>query len=222
MFLWAILLVTAALVVRVEINHDSTESQRFFVAPFFAAVVLALVHLDRMPRGSFGSVLVLLGVLVPAVLSINWTTEQASLDMADYLDGRPPLPDRMFDASTAARTSARIFLDKVKSTVRVDSNEFSTSSGAGPFYNSGLACRQLAGAHRPGFDPIPQLRGLDADLVGKDEDLDAPLPRRRQAQRYRLRARAVRNRASCRSEGRYLRCPLSPLDRSALLGRSPK
>ena len=171
-----------------------------------------------MPRGSLASILALLGVAVPAFYSMYWTVERSATDMTGYLDGQKPAPDRMHDVDCRASVGAH-FGERAKP-LYLDFPDFMDISGCRPMYQVGdkktsWPVRIVAVA-----DPLPQLRGLD-ELVRRDEALDA-LCRPAGTPVDVVCERALRNRPACHPEGRYLRCPLYPADRAALLGRGPR
>jgi len=211
---WSLVAVSAGLLLRVEVNHEGAESQRFLVAPFFACVVLAVLFLDRMPRGSFAATLALLGVAVPAIYSVYWIREQASTLMAGLEDKTSP---RLNDVD--CRASADAHLGDRPRVAYVESSEFYGVVACRPVFNSGDRTEWAIPTH-PTTDPIPQLRALDRNLARPDETIDAYCPRDERAPSDVVCRRALRVRTSCRPEGaRYLRCPLTPSDRGALLGR---
>jgi hypothetical protein len=216
-FVWVLILVAAFLVVRVVINMDDAESQRFFVAPFFAGIVLAVLHLARMARGSFASLLVCLGVAVPAFYSLYWIREQTPTDLDLFRHGRKPIPDRAFDIDCRDVAGAH-FGDTIEPAY-IDASEFFDVINCRPIYTFGDKLGSWPVRTISVWDSIPQLRGLDANLVGKDADLDAICCNDGTPNDV-VCARALTHQESYRPEGRYLRCPLHPADRDVLLGRA--
>jgi hypothetical protein len=218
-FVWSMIAITVGLVTCVEVNHDYVEAHRFFVAPFFACVVLAVVHLHQMPRGSLASVLVLLGVAVPAVYSVYWTREESAAYMTGQQDGLPPFVERVNDINCRVNVAAH-FGDQAKP-LYVDSAEFFQVASCRPVYQFGISPLLWPVQIVPVLEPLRQLRGLDEHLVARDQVLDA-MCRAEGTRPDVVCERAMHNRSACRREGRYLRCPLYPADRDALLGRAPK
>jgi hypothetical protein len=214
---WSVIAISAGLLLRVEINHYAAESQRFLVAPFFACVVLTVFFLHQMPRGSVASSLALLGVAVPAVYSAYWVREQgpavvAGLGLEDKAtESSPKLNDIDCRASADAHYGDR------PRVAYVESSEFYRVVGCRPIFNSGIRTGWSIPTH-PTTDPIPQLRALDENLVRRDEETAAFCLRDEKAPSDPVCRRALRVRSSCRPEGeRFLRCPLTPADREALL-----
>jgi hypothetical protein len=216
-FVWVLLLVAVALVLRLEINKDGSESQRFFIAPFFAGVVLSVVHWRRMPRGSLGSMFVGLGVVVPAFYSLYWIREQSAKDMDSFLDGRNHRNERLFDIDCRKAVGAH-FRDKIGPAYS-DIGDFLEILGCRPVYTFGDTLGSWPVRITPVLDPIAQLRGDDKNLVAKGADLDA-ICRHDGTPNDVVCTRALTHASSCHPEGRYLRCPLHPADRDALLGRA--
>jgi hypothetical protein len=217
LLVWSIVVVSMGLVLRVEINHEPAESQRFFVAPFFACVVLAVLLLDRMPRGSLASTLALLGVAVPAVYSVYWIREQAPTSMAALEDKGEGTTPRLSDVD--CRITADAHFGDHPRVAYVESTEFYAVTACRPIYNAG----QLSGWTMPTVpmtDPIRQIRALDENLLHPEEEVEAFCLRDERAPSDVVCHRALRVRSSCRPEGeRFLRCPLLPADRAAFVGR---
>jgi hypothetical protein len=213
----SLVVVSAGLLLRVELNHDGSESQRFMMAPLFVCVFMSIVFLDRMPRGSVTSTLALLGVAVPAIYSVYWIREQAPAMMADVEDTATPSAAKLSDVD--CRATAGAHLGDLPRVSYVESTEFYRVVGCRPIFHSGQRSNWSIPTH-PTTEPVAQLRALDANLVRAGEDTEAVCLRDVLASSDAVCQRALRVRTNCRPEGaRYLRCPLTAADRDALLGR---
>jgi hypothetical protein len=215
--LWSLVVVSAGLLLRVEINHQGPESQRYLMAPLFGGVVLATVLLDRMPRGSFMSAMALLGVAVPALYSTYWLHEEGPRLLDGLKSQDPPTgsPIRLFDVDCRAMADAH-YGDRPL-VAYVESTEYPYVASCRPIFQFGEHYGWSIAQHSVTI-PIPQLRNLDGFLVPKGEELDAICLRDPKATSDAVCKRALRVRTSCRPEGwRYLRCPLTQADRDALL-----
>jgi hypothetical protein len=170
-----------------------------------------------MPRGSFASMMGLLGVLVPACYTVYWIREVVPQFLAPYEDGKPPRPDRIFDLDCRATVGARVG-DEPKP-IYVESSDFYDITGCRPLYSFGNTFGAWKVRIQAVPAPLPQLRGLDENLVGHGDEL-AALCRLDGASDV-VCSRARRAASGCRRAGtRYLSCGLSPADRDALLGRT--
>ncbi len=214
---WSLIVVSAVLLLRVEINKQGTESQRFLMAPFFGGVVLAALFLDRMPRGSFMASMALLGIAVPSAYSMYWIYEEGPRVLDGLKSQDPPTGSsiRLFDVDCRATVDAH-FGDRPL-VAYVESTEYPFVASCRPIFQLGEHYGWAIAQHSVTI-PIPQLSNLDTFLVPRGQELDAICLRDREATSDAVCKRALRVRTSCRPEGsRYLRCPLTQADRDALL-----
>jgi hypothetical protein len=216
-FVWAIVGISAALVLRVEVNHAHNESQRYFVAPFLACVVFAVVFLDRMPRGSLMAAMALLGVAVPPVYGVYWLHEEAPTMLAEFDDAATASAGGLHDLDCRAEADAH-FGDTPR-VAYVESSEYYRVTACRPVFHSS-SDGDWPIPVKPTIDPTTQLRNLDANLVARADETQAICRRDPKADSDFVCKRALRVRTSCRPYGsRYLICPLTPSDRDELLGR---
>ncbi len=214
---WSLIVVSACLVLRVEVNHAPNESQRYFVAPFFACVVLAVLFLDRMPRGSIMASLALLGIAVPAILCGYWIHEEASIMMSEFSEEATAPADKLHDLDCRAVADAH-FGDRPH-VAYVESTEFYRVTTCRPVFHSS-SDGDWAIPVKPTTEALAQLRNLDAKLVAPEDEASAICLRDPKARSDDVCKRALHVRTSCRPFGsRYLVCPLGPADRDDLLGR---
>jgi hypothetical protein len=220
-FAWTSVAVSAVLVTRLEINHDPAECQRFFLAPFFACVVLTVVSIHRFGRGSWGAMMAMLGTAVPAIYSIYCTREVAPLRMADRSDG--PLPRSNVPLNGVdCRESAGAHLGDRPKVAYVEASQFLFVVSCRPIFTWGSPLLPWPVRMQPVVAPLAQLRVLDENLVDRNTDLDAICPSNGITSDDVCR-QALRSRSRCRAEGsQFLRCVLTPLDRNLLLGRGPQ
>jgi hypothetical protein len=219
-FVCTLVALCAVAVTHVEINHDGAECQRFFVAPFFAATVLGVLHLQRARRGSLAGFALLLGIAVPAVITAYTTHEIAPLRMAGRTDGVPPWgTERLHDVDCRASVGAHLG-DRVQATY-VDSSQFFLVAGCRPIFTLGTALSPWPTRIEPVLSPIAQLRAVDGTLVGANQPLDAICSvEGPPADVVCRQALAVRDRC-LRAGAHFARCPLTPADRDLLLARAP-
>ncbi len=96
MFALAAALTALALfsLLRVEVNHDAEESQRFMTAAFFVVPLLGLLSVERAP-GSVGALIVFASVLFPAFATVVWLRDGPAhdpngLESQQSLHAHPP------------------------------------------------------------------------------------------------------------------------------------
>jgi hypothetical protein len=133
--------------------------------------------------------------------------------------GGSPLPDRMFDID--CRTTAGARFGEAPRPAYIDTNEFFDVLSCRPTYTFGNSGGSWHVRTLSVWEPMAQLQGDDANLVRRDQNLDA-MCRDDGTPNDVVCTRAKLNRASCRREGRYSRCALTPHDRDVLLNRVPK
>lgn len=212
---WSLIVVSECLLLRVEVNHDGAESQRYMTAPFSACFVFTVLFLHRMPRGSIGSLLALLGVAVPAIYSVYWIREISPNSMSGLKDTATASGAKLSDVD--CRSTAGAHLGDVARAAYVESSEYYSVAACRPIFNSGQRWRWSVPIF-PTTEPIPQLRALDESLWQPGEAGEAFCLRDEAVASDPVCRQALRARSSCQPEGaRYLRCPLTPADREALL-----
>jgi len=203
--------VALILVPHLEINHDGTEVSRFWVAPFFAAVVLGVIQLPRVQRGSIASFLFFLGIGVPAMNTAKWLGLEGSAMVRDT-----PLAARLNHLDCRATVGAH-WGDRAEPAY-VEPAEWWTVSGCRPVYNWGDAFSATWPLRMNMVTaPMTQLQRLDENLEDRNAvvyafcRVDAPTT-------DPICSYALRRRGGCSREGEsFARCPLAAADRAALL-----
>ncbi len=213
---WTSIAVSACLLLHLEVNHAHNESQRYVVAPFFACVVLAVLFLDRMPRGSVMASLALLGIAAPAMFTVYWIHELAASAMSEFSEEATPAGERLHDLD--CRSVADAHFGERPRVAYVESTEYYRVATCRPIFQSS-GPKDWAIPVKPTIEAKEQLRNLDANLVAPSDELDAICLRDPKAKSDDVCKRALHVRTSCRPFGaRYLVCPLTPSDRDTLLG----
>jgi len=208
---WSLIAVCVTLVMRVEVNHHPAESQRYFVAPLVACALVVVLLLDRMPRGSLMAFAGLTGVVVPALYSFYWIHEVGPGELANSKDteGLQTLD---------CRKTADAHFGETPLVAYVESSEYYPITACRPVFTSSTD-KDWPIPVQPVVVPLEQLRNLDENLVARDEDEVAAICLRDpKATSDAVCQKALRVRTSCRPYGQnYLKCPLLPSDRAALL-----
>lgn len=215
----AVIAASCLLALHVRVNGASSESQRFFVAPFLVTLLWGLLHLDRMPPRSLARTLVLLGLAVPPIFSLWWLREIAPDYMRAYeeTEANPWAKETTYGLDCRRVAGAR--LGERPRPTYVDSYQHYVFTSCRPIFGPGRPQPPWTTKTLPRFESREQLRELAA-MVG-NADLDAICAAAPGSRRDPVCAHALaRGRDRCTPEGtRFLRCPLSPSDRAAILRR---
>lgn len=200
-----------------EFNRAPWENQRFFVVPFFVTVLPCLWLLHRARRARTAAVAMALGVVAPAFFTLNWFSAQIQKDIG----GEPSVgnPAIRYDLNEVdCRQAAGAKLGERPAPRYLESSEFFLLLSCRSVYAAGSVRAPWTMKIAPRHGTFSQLEELDGALVGRDETAEALCLADRTGATDPICARATANRAKCSAEGRrFLRCPLTPADRSALL-----
>ena len=197
----------------VDVNHDTAEAQRFYLAPFLVTAVFALAALHRMPRGGVAALAVLLGVAVPAVFSVYWLRERLPADIGPSAIGKQPWFDDLLRVDCRRGAGARI--GESPRLAYVQPVMFFYWTACRPTFTPGVSGEPWPIKILPVTESRAQLAAIDRDLVRRDARLDA-ICRTAAAGDDPVCARARLH--GCTPEGTdFVRCPLDAADRAALL-----
>lgn len=219
-----VLFVTATLVtalavglaLRIDVNGDSTEAHRFFVAPLLMAALLTVLTLPEMRRGSLEVALALLGAGVPAVSSVLWLSEIAPGFLSHHKASDVP-SQNVFATNCAVATGAGLG-DRPRA-LYVEPSQFTRFVGCRAVLSPAKTEASWSTKITPLVDSGRQLAALERALPMRDE-LEA-ICWKGAATSDAVCSRALRVPSSCRPEGdEFLRCPLDRALRDEALGRA--
>jgi len=211
----------------VEINRSPPESHRFLTAALFMFPVVGVLALDWWPPGTLRRVFVFGALALGAFSTLLWLSHYP----------KHPTPERWFRQhgpglhSESCRTTAAARLGQTPALVHVDANVFYSYAGCRPTFVAGKRGSQFEMKLRPTLG-LDGFRQLDRETLKPDEAIDAICPAPTATAPGSGPASAsgdvdavcgyalARAHARCEPEGSaYVRCPLSPADRRAILAR---
>ncbi|MDP9150693.1 MAG: hypothetical protein M3O36_12245 [Myxococcota bacterium] len=199
----------------IRVNGQSVaEVQRFFVVPFFAVFVVALVLLPQAPPGSAASLFILVSMVVPAVFSLYWriaivpeSLHRESIHVDDFLN---------IDCRRAAGSRLG---DKAQP-MYVESSVYALYTSCRAVFSPGGVDPPWPINVFPHFVSSEQLPELDAAMLRRDETSPAVCRADSGGPSDPVCTRLLEHPGVCTPDGaRFVRCPLTPTDRDALLGR---
>jgi hypothetical protein len=219
-FAWTVAVVAVVLATKVRINKlEGAEAQRFFVAPFFPLLVMALVWLRRAARGSMTSVLLVSGIALPVFYTVFWLRERAP-EMLVGSEANHPLLDRdLYQIDCRRLAAAR--LGETPEVTYVDETTWYFYTSCRSVYAPGFTDPPWTIKIRPAFETPQHLEALHR-MVAADATVPAVCRVDLPEKNDRV-CRLVRSKPDCRPDGEvFVRCPLSGADRAALLGIAPR
>ena len=209
----AVTLLSMGLATTVTVNHATQEGQRFFEAPFAATLVPVIVLLGALRTTSLTRGLILLGLGIPSVYTLYFNRYMTGKLHGSVYEARPdnPLyPDDLFDVD--CRTVAGARLGERPRPIYVDAAVYHLYATCRPVLTPGFAPPQWTVNTFAWVLPVEQLRRLGP--LGGDTEAICRVDGTRDA----LCARVAAKPARCGGEGTaFLRCPVSPEDRAAVL-----
>jgi hypothetical protein len=202
-----------------QVNGQSAgEVERFFVAPFFAVLVIALVLLPRAPRGSGRGLLLAAGVAVPAVFSVVWLLVVLPERLWREKVGSDPATEGAYDVDCRREAGASLGDRPVPTYVPTADYFLFTSCRA--VFSAGLADPQWPTKIYPYRDGAAELRALDAEVSPPGAAVSAACRADGGDGKDPVCRRLLARPGGCQREGeRYVRCVLGAGDRDVLLGR---
>ncbi|MDP9035297.1 MAG: hypothetical protein M3O50_10860 [Myxococcota bacterium] len=216
LFAVAVPLACALLGTHIRVNGQSVaEVQRFFVVPFFAVVVVGLLLLPQAPPGSAGSLFVLGSIVVPAVFSLYWRIAI----VPQILNRESTHADDFLDIDCRHAAGARLG-DRAQP-MYVESSVYALYTSCRAVFSPGGVDPPWPINVFPHFVSSEQLPELDAAMLGRDQTSPAVCRADSGGPSDPVCARLLQHPSACTPDGtRFVRCPLTPADRAALLGRA--
>ena len=218
-FLSALFLTSFVALTTVGINGMSAESHRFVTAALWIFPAVGVLAFDWWPPATMRRVLVLGALGLGGFSTLLWLSHYRS----------HPTPERWFrqrgqglhDAS--CRTFAGAHLGETPALVYVESSVFYSYAGCRPTYVAGKrGAWHLEMKLRPTLG-LDSFRQLDREMLKPDEPIDAICPAGRPAGDVDPVCGYALSHVACTPEGSsYLRCPLSPSDRRAVVAQPGK
>ena len=207
-------LVSMSLATMVTVNAAVQEGQRFFEAPFAATMVPAIALLGALGATAVTRGLLLFGLGIPSVYTLYFNGyETEKLHGSAYEAGptNPVYPDDLFDVDCRKVASAR--LGERPRAIYVDASAYYLYTTCRPVFTPGGVPPQWPVKIWAHVAPVEQLREIGP--MGGDTEAICRVDAKRDALCLRVAADTSR----CQAEGTaFLRCPVSPEDRAAVLG----
>jgi len=206
--------VSMGLATTLTVNHAVQEGQRFFEAPFAATLVPVIALVGALRPTAFTRGLLLLGLGIPSVYTLYFNRyETTTLHASGYESGpsNAVFPDDLFEVD--CRRVAGAHLGERARPIYVDAAGYYLYTTCRPVFTPGGVPPQWPVKIYAHVTPVEQLREI-GPLGGDTEAIC-----RTDSKRDALCARVAAVPARCTVEGTaFLRCPVSPEDRAAVLG----
>jgi hypothetical protein len=213
-FVAALFVVSIAGMISLEGNKSALESYRFLTAALWIFPVIGALALDWWPPGTLRRVLVFGALGLGAFSTLLWLSHYP----------KHPTPERWFRKrgpglhDTSCRTVAGAHLGEKPVTMYIESSVFYSYAGCHPGFVAGQRGSMFEMKLRPTLG-LPGFQELDQEMLKPDETVDAICPAGRAPNDVDPVCAYALTRAHCEPEGTaYLRCPLAPADRRAILG----
>jgi len=199
----------------VEINRSPPESHRFLTAALFMFPVVGVLALDWWPPGTLRRVFVFAALGLGGFSTLLWLSHYP----------KHPTPERWFRQrgpglhDESCRTTAGARLGQTPALVYVESSVFYSYAGCRPTFVAGKRGSQFEMKLRPTLG-LQGFQQLDREMLKPDDPLDAICPAGRPAGDVDPVCAYALGRGGCAPDGAaFVRCPLSPSDRRAILAR---
>jgi hypothetical protein len=220
LFAVAVPSVCSLMATHLQVNGQSAgEVQRFFVAPFFAVFVVALLLLPHAARGSAGDVLLIGAVAAPAIFSLVWLLVVIPERFGHEKVGADRFLEEAYAIDCRRETGASLGDRPVPTYVQPSEYFLYTTCRA--IFSTGRPDPPWPMKILPEYDADAQLRALDAELWPRKADGTAVCRADGRDATDAVCHLLLAHSSSCREAGtRYLQCALTPSDRDVLLGRA--
>jgi len=214
-FLGALFTISFFALTMVEVNRMPGESSRFVTAALWIFPVVGVLAFDWWPPGTLRRTLVLGALGLGGFSTILWLSHYP----------KHPTPESWFRQrgqrlhSESCRTFTGAHLGETPALVYVEPSVFYSYTGCRPTYVPGKrGAWQFETKLRPTLG-LDGFRQLDREMLKPDQPIDAICPAGRPAGDLDPVCGYAVTRVPCAPEGSsYLRCPLAPSDRRAILG----
>ena len=218
-FLAALFLTSFVMLTTVEMNRMPAESHRFVTAALWIFPAVGVLAFDWWPPATFRRVLVLGALGLGGFSTLLWLSHYRS----------HPTPETWFRQrgqglhNANCRTFAGAHLGDTPALVYVESSVFYSYAGCRPTYVAGKrGAWHLEMRLRPTLG-LDGFRQLDREMLKPDEPIAAICPAGRTPGDVDAVCAYALTRVPCTPEGTsYLRCPLSPSDRRAIVAQPGK
>ena len=197
-----------------DINGAPPESHRFLTAALFLFPLFGVLDFDRWPPGSLGRTLVMSALTLGAISGLFWLSHSP----------RHPTPEWYFQQrgqnlhTCNCRTIAGAERAQAPAVTYVESSVFYSYVGCRPSFVAGKRSDYWAMKQRP-TTGAAGLQQLDTQMVDPNAAVDAICPTGRPPGDVDSVCVYALAHTTCTPEGTdFVRCPLSPTDRRAILG----
>jgi hypothetical protein len=214
-FLAALTAVSIVGLTVVEINHAPPESHRFLTAALFMFPVFGVLALPWWAPGTARRALVLAGLTLGAFSTVLWLSHYP----------RHPTPQTYFQQrgenlhASDCRALAGARFGQSPELVYVEASIFYAWSGCRPSFLPGFRATKYWVIKLKPVLGLSGLRQMDREMVPPDAILPAICPAKRGGDDVDPVCAYARRHGSCAPEGtEYVRCALTPADRTKLVG----
>jgi len=198
----------------IDVNGAAPESHRFLTAALFLFPVLGVLALDRWSVGTFGRTLVLAALVLGAGSTLLWLSHYP----------RHPTPETYFQQrgenlhASNCRELAGARFWQTPAVTYVESSVFYAYVGCRPSFVAGKRADYWAMKQRP-TSGLTALKQIDHEMAAPGATVDAVCPAGRAPDDVDPVCAWALAHAACTPDGTaFLRCPLSPADRRAIIG----
>ncbi|HEX7601196.1 MAG TPA: hypothetical protein VF316_06300, partial [Polyangiaceae bacterium] len=195
-------------------NSASEEGQRFFVAPFVAALIPVVVLGAALRWGPLARGLVVLGLSVPTAHTLYFQKADHEIMHESWAEAGPRnawVPESLFDVDCRSRAGAH--LGETLRPVYMDRAGYYLYSTCRPVFAAGGVTAPWPMKVNSHPEPLDQLHDLAIMNDGARFDAICRVDGRRDS----LCARVAADASRCSPEGTmFLRCPITDADRAAV------
>jgi hypothetical protein len=203
----------------VQMNNAPPESHRFFTASLFMTPLLGLLVLPRLRTGSLPWTSIVAGLVLGGLSTVLWWSHysrgHATPEWYFQQKGKTNLHETNCREAAGARLG-----DRPRPTY-IETWTFYSYVGCRPSFVGGRTNSYWAVKIAP-LVGLPALQDLDREQARPDETIDAICPAGWAASKLDAVCSYAVTHAKCEPQGTdFVRCPLTPADRTALVGLRP-
>jgi hypothetical protein len=203
----------------VQINNSPPESHRFLTAALFVMPFMGLLVATRLPTGSLAWTSIVAGLVLGGMSTVLWASHYSRGHATPqwYFQGK--FKTNLHETNCREAAGARLG-DKPRPTY-VESRTFYSYVGCRPSFVAGKVVPPWTVKYAP-ITGIPALQNLDRELAAPDETADAICPAGWVTSELDPVCAYVTTHHKCEPQGKdFVRCPLTPADRTLLGGPRP-
>jgi hypothetical protein len=203
----------------VQINNAPVESHRFLTAALFITPLMGLLVATRLPAGSLPWTSIVAGLVVGGMSTILWASHYANGHATPQWYFQQKGKTNLHETNCRESAGSRLG-DKPRPTY-VESRTFYAYVGCRPSFVAGKGLGIWVLKYAPVVG-IAGLQNVDRELAKPDETIDAICPSGWAVKDLDPVCAHVMTHAKCEAQGTdFMRCPLTPADRTLLGGPRP-